>query len=106
MAGGVRAMSAANNPRLVDAGAAANRARARAAARRQVAMAGEALRRLQALTDPAPHQLRWIQVLQLRVDHPDHELAQLAAAMRPAMTKSAYAALLRRALRNADGEQR
>ncbi|MDV7259933.1 helix-turn-helix domain-containing protein [Mycolicibacterium fortuitum] len=79
--------------------AAANRARTNQAGRRQAVLAQRALT---ALTDPilpGPHVVRWIQALQLRINHPDWTLAQLGQSMTPPITKHAYAALLRRALR-------
>ncbi|MCV7137848.1 helix-turn-helix domain-containing protein [Mycolicibacterium fortuitum] len=89
----------ANNPHWAEVSAAANRARTNQAGRRQAVLAQRALT---ALTDPilpGPHVVRWIQALQLRINHPDWTLAQLGQSMTPPITKHAYAALLRRALR-------
>ena len=75
-------------------GAEANRRRARQAARRQSELAQQALDVLQAGLP-----MRWIQALEHRIEHPEATLTELADSMSPPMTKHAYAALLRRALR-------
>lgn len=91
-------MVIANNPRLTDHGSEANRMRAAQAGRQQAAVARLALRALQAQR-PAPHRERWITALQHRISNPDAALVELGQTMTPPMTKHAYAALLRRALR-------
>ena len=48
---------------------------------------------------PAARRQRWIRALQHRINNPDGALAELGQTMTPPMTKHAYAALLRRALR-------
>lgn len=88
----------ANNPRLVDVGPQANRARASAAGRQQAVLARLALAALHTQR-PAAHRARWIRALQHRISNPDGALAELGQTMTPPMTKHAYAALLRRALR-------
>lgn len=93
----------ANNPRWIEVGAEANRRRARQAARRQSVLAQQALDLLRAEHRRAEHHPRWIQALEHRVNHPEAPLAELADSMTPPMTKYAYAALLRRALRGAGG---
>ena len=80
-----------NNPRLTDVGSEANRQRARPAGRQQAVLARMALAALQSQR-PAARRQRWIRALQHRISNPDGALA-------PPMTKHAYAALLRRALR-------
>lgn len=83
---------------------AANAARRERGAARAVAIAGEAIatlsrrRRRSAVTEEA------LRVLQLRVDHPELSLRELAAAHTPPLTKDSYAARLRRALRAASGD--
>jgi len=80
----------------------ANAARSSAAAAHTVDAARRALpvlagrRRL----DEAAQQ--WIQVLSHRIDNPHMTLAELGASMPTPLTKNAYAALLRRALRAAE----
>lgn len=91
-------MVIANNPRLTDHGSEANRLRAARAGRQQAALARLALRALQAQR-PAAHRDRWIRALQHRISNPEAALAELGQTMTPPMTKHAYAALLRRALR-------
>jgi DNA-binding transcriptional regulator WhiA len=89
----------ANNPRLADAASEANRQCASQAGRtpdsagahRVGDIAGSASERAQR------------PVLQHRISNPDATLAELGQAMTPAMTKHAYAALLRRALRAGGG---
>jgi DNA-binding transcriptional regulator WhiA len=88
----------ANSPRLGDMNSEANRQRASAAGRRQAVLARLALAALQAQR-PAAHRDRWIRALQHRISNPDGALAELGQTMTPPMTKHAYAALLRRALR-------
>ncbi|OFJ52187.1 hypothetical protein BEL07_18895 [Mycolicibacterium grossiae] len=88
----------ANNPRLFDLGSEANRQRSSEAGRQQAELARLAVRALQA-QPPAAHRDRWIQALQHRISNPDAALAELGQTMTPPMTKHAYAALLRRALR-------
>ena len=87
-----------NNPRLADVGSEANRQRASQAGRQQAVLARLALAALQAQR-PAAHRDRWIRALQHRISNPDGALAELGQTMTPPMTKHAYAALLRRALR-------
>ena len=87
-----------NNPRLTDVGSEANRQRARQAGRQQAVLARMALAALQAQR-PGAHRDRWIRALQHRISNPDGALAELGQTMTPPMTKHAYAALLRRALR-------
>jgi WhiA C-terminal HTH domain len=89
----------AHNPRLADVGLAANRRRASQTGQQQAALARQALRALQAQTRPTPYRDRWMRALQHRIDNPDAALAELGQTMTPTMTKHAYAALLRRALR-------
>uniref|UniRef100_A0A5Q5BSS9 Uncharacterized protein n=2 Tax=unclassified Mycobacterium TaxID=2642494 RepID=A0A5Q5BSS9_MYCSS len=94
----------ANNPRLADLGSEANRQRAAEAGRQQAVLARLALLALQALQAlqaqrPAAHRQRWMHALQHRISNPDKALAELGRSMTPPMTKHAYAALLRRALR-------
>ncbi len=89
----------ANNPRWTEVSADANQARARQAGRQQAVLARMALEVLQQRS--GAHVPRWIQALQQRVDHPDGTLAELGQSMTPPLTKHAYAALLRRALRGA-----
>ena len=96
----------ANNPRLADVGSQNNRQKAAAAGRTQAVLARIALERLQSQR-PSAHRDRWIQALQHRISNPDRALAELGQTMAPPMTKHAYAALLRRALRGggiADGD--
>ena len=88
----------ANNPRLADVGSQNNRQKAAAAGRTQAVLARIALERLQSQR-PSAHRDRWIQALQHRISNPDGALAELGQTMTPPMTKHAYAALLRRALR-------
>ena len=87
------------NPRLVDLGSEANRQRARQAGHQQAVLARLALAVLQSQSRPSAHRGRWIQALQHRISDPDAALAELGQSMEPPMTKHAYAALLRRALR-------
>lgn len=90
----------ARNPQLVDLGSAANRARAVAAGHQQSVLAQKALTQLQSDSDTAGrHRQRWMAALEHRINHPDSTLAELGSTMTPALTKHAYAALLRRALR-------
>lgn len=91
-------MVIANNPRLNDLGSQNNRQRAAQAGRQQAALARLAVRALQAQR-PTPHRDRWITALQHRISNPEAALAELGQTMTPPMTKHAYAALLRRALR-------
>ncbi|QFS94554.1 Putative sporulation transcription regulator WhiA (plasmid) [Mycobacterium sp. THAF192] len=91
----------ANNPRWAEVSADANQARARAAGHQQAELARAALEVLQAQQRPGLHAQRWVQALQCRISHPDATLAELGQSMTPPMTKHAYAALLRRALRAA-----
>lgn len=88
----------ANNPRLDEHSTQNNRRRAAEAGRQQAVLARIALRALQD-QPPAPHHDRWIVALRHRIDNPDGALADLGQSMTPPMTKDAYAALLRRALR-------
>ena len=88
----------ANSPRLAAMNSEANRQRASAAGRQQAVLARLALAALQSQR-PAAHRDRWIRALQHRISNPDGALAELGQAMTPPMTKHAYAALLRRALR-------
>jgi len=89
----------ANNPELSSAGARANSRRAAAAGRRQAQVAGEALAVLRA----GGGRRQWLDALELRVARPDSAMGELGAAMTPPVSKDGYAALLRRALRAADG---
>lgn len=91
-------MVIANNPRLTDHGSEANRLRAAQAGRQQAVLARLAVRALQAQR-PALHRDRWITALRHRISNPEAALAELGQTMTPPMTKHAYAALLRRALR-------
>lgn len=86
------------NPRLADVGMQANLLKASAAGHTQ---ARRALLALAVLREqrPSAHRDRWIRALQQRIDNPDGTLADLGRSMTPPMTKHAYAALLRRALR-------
>lgn len=88
----------ANNPRLADVGSHANRQRASQAGRQQAVLARLAMDGLQRQR-PTVHRDRWIRALQHRISNPDAALAELGQTMTPPMTKHAYAALLRRALR-------
>lgn len=88
----------ANNPRLADVGSQANRDKAAAAGRTQAVLARRALERLRRQR-PSAHRDRWIEALEHRISNPDGSLADLGQTMTPPMTKHAYAALLRRALR-------
>ncbi|MDO2396062.1 helix-turn-helix domain-containing protein [Mycobacterium avium subsp. hominissuis] len=88
----------ANNPRLAAVGSEANQQRARQAGRTQAVLARIAVEALQAQR-PSVHRDRWITALQHRISNPDAALAELGQTMTPPMTKHAYAALLRRALR-------
>jgi len=87
-----------HHPRRTDVGSEANRQRARPAGRQQAVLARMALAALQAQR-PAARRQRWIRALQHRISNPDGALAELGQTMTPPMTKHAYAALLRRALR-------
>jgi DNA-binding transcriptional regulator WhiA len=92
----------ANNPRWAALSAGTNQARAGRAGRRQVALARRALGVLQEERRGSDlHVSRWVQALAHRVDHPEMTLAELGQSMTPPLTKDAYAALLRRALRKA-----
>jgi len=86
-----------NTPRLIDVGSDANRQRARQG-RQQAVLSRIALAALQSQR-PTAHRDRWIRALQHRISNPDGVLAELGQTMTPPMTKHAYAALLRRALR-------
>lgn len=88
--------------RLKLAAADANRQRSEAAAREQAAQARRALKKLQAVACLPVHQ-RWIDVLQQRIDHPSDSLRACGEAMCPPMSKHQFSAMLRRALRAADG---
>jgi hypothetical protein len=48
---------------------------------------------------PAPYRATWIQALERRISNPDAALVELGQTMTPPISKHAYAALLRRALR-------
>ncbi|MEY8019067.1 helix-turn-helix domain-containing protein [Mycobacterium servetii] len=98
MAGARRPRGYANNPELSGAGARANSRRAAEAGRRQAHVAREALAVLRA----GGGRQQWLNALELRVARPDSSMGELGAAMTPPMTKDAYAALLRRAVRAAD----
>lgn len=80
------------------AGARANSRRAVEAGRRQARVAGEAL----AVLRVGGGRQLWLEALELRVAQPDSSMGELGAAMDPPMSKDAYAAVLRRALRAAD----
>ena len=86
------------NSLLTDLGSEANRQRARQAGRQQAVLARMALAALQAQR-PAARRQWWIRALQHRISNPDGALAELGQTMTPPITKHAYAALLRRALR-------
>lgn len=92
----------ANNPQLAAVGSESNRRRASQAGHRQATLARQALGALSAQKAAPAHQQRWMRALQHRIDNPDGALAELGQTMTPPMTKHAYAALLRRALRAAD----
>ena len=77
----------------------ANRQRASQAGRQQAVLARLALAVLEAETRPSTHRAGWIRALQHRISNPDDALAELGQTMTPPLTKHAYAALLRRALR-------
>lgn len=89
-----------NQPRLADMNSDANRQRASQAGRQQAVLARLALAALHAQR-PTAHRDRWIRALQHRISNPDGALAELGQTMTPPLTKHAYAALLRRALRGA-----
>lgn len=91
----------ANNPRWAEVTAKTNQARASRAGRQQAVLARIALEVLHEQARPGVHVARWIQALEHRIAHPDTTLAQLGQSMIPPLTKHAYAALLRRALRGA-----
>jgi DNA-binding transcriptional regulator WhiA len=88
----------AHQPRLADMNSAANRQRASQAGRQQAVLARLALAALQTQR-PTAHRDRWIRALQHRISNADGALAELGQTMTPPLTKHAYAALLRRALR-------
>ena len=88
----------ANNPRLAEVGSQNKRQKAAAAGRTQAVLARIALETLQGQR-PSAHRDRWIRALKHRISNPDGALAELGQSMAPPMTKHAYAALLRRALR-------
>jgi DNA-binding transcriptional regulator WhiA len=88
----------ANNPQLARVGSEANRQRAIEAGRAQAALARIALDTLRSHR-PAVHLGRWIDALEQRIGNPEATLTELGQDMRPPMSKHAYAALLRRALR-------
>lgn len=87
----------ANNPRWAEVSAEANAVRARQAGQEQAVLARAAVAVLR--MQEGPHVTRWIQALQHRIERPDATLAELSQSMYPPLTKNAYAALLRRALR-------
>ncbi len=90
----------ANNPRWDHVRSQANQARAAAAGRQQAAQARQALEVLQNQRQhDGSHVYRWIQALQHRIDNPEAALGDLAQSMSPPLSKHAYAAVLRRALR-------
>lgn len=89
----------ATNPQLADMNSEDNRQRASQAGRQQAVLARLALAGLQAQR-PTAHRDRWIRALKHRISNPDGALAELGQTMTPPMTKHAYAALLRRALRS------
>ena len=68
------------------------------------AIAGEAIATLSRRTRRSAITEEALRVLQLRVEHPEYSLRELAAAHTPPLTKDSYAARLRRALRAADGQ--
>lgn len=88
----------ATNPRLADINSEANRQRASQAGSQQAVLARLALAALQTQR-PTAHRDRWIRALQHRISNPSGALAELGQTMTPPLTKHAYAALLRRALR-------
>ena len=83
---------------------AANQQRRERGAARAVAIAVEAIATLSRRPRRSATTEEALQVLQLRVDHPEFSLRELAAAHIPPLTKDSYAARLRRALRAAGGE--
>lgn len=89
-----------NNPGITDAGIAANRRRASRIGQRQAEQARHALAVL-ATAPQRHHHPHWVYVLRHRCDNPTASLRELAESMTPPMTKHAYAAQLRRALRAA-----
>lgn len=82
----------------------ANVARSVAASARQVEQARKALEVLRAWSPQSPRMVdvrrRYMAVLRMRINYPDHTLAEIAELMR--VTKDLYAARLRRALRYAE----
>lgn len=99
-----------NNPQLGSVAADANARRSRTAGQRQAHEARQCLARLTGDTETAvadragvtPETVRrWTAALRLRVDRPHASLRELGAAMNPPLTKDAYAALYRRAVRAA-----
>jgi DNA-binding transcriptional regulator WhiA len=88
----------ATNPQLADMNSEANRQRASQAGRQQAVLARMALAALQTQR-PTAHRDRWIRALKHRISNPNGALAELGQTMTPPLTKHAYAALLRRALR-------
>ncbi|MGB8402615.1 MAG: helix-turn-helix domain-containing protein [Mycobacterium sp.] len=80
----------------------ANAARSSAAAHHTVASARRALPVLAQRSRLNGPVQQWIQVLAHRIENPNMTLAELAESMPTPVTKNAYAALLRRALRAAD----
>lgn len=89
-----------SNPAVIASGLASNRRRAAAAGRRQAGLAQHALVVVCACGDS--RRMRWIAVLHHRIDNPAASLRELAETMTPPMSKDAYAAALRRALRAAE----
>lgn len=91
-----------NNPGIHDAGLASNKRRSLQHGQRQAEQAQQALDVLQTRGDLYTH---WAAVLRHRADNPTRSLRELADTMAPPMTKHAYAAQLRRALRAAGVDQ-
>lgn len=85
------------SPNVTGLGAANRRRRERGAAR-TVAIAVEAIAVLSRRPNRRASAEQALRVLQLRVDHPELSLRELAAAHSPRLTKDSYAARLRRAL--------
>jgi hypothetical protein len=87
-----------NQPRLADLNSEASRQRTSQAGHQKAVLARLALATLHAQRRNA-HRDRWIRALQHRISNADGALAELGQTMTPPLTKHAYAALLRRALR-------
>lgn len=90
-----------NNPHAPKNFREENRRRAHQTGQRQAERAREALDRLQGGILYG----HWEAVLRHRADNPTASLRELAETMTPPLTKNAFAALLRRALRAAEDLQ-